>query len=245
MASETAAAPAQLQHYLKETHLLDFNRPSLTELVQNRGWASLPEYQRIGCIYSFVQNEIAFGYNEADDIPASRVLADGYGQCNTKGTLLMALLRKGGIPCRFHAFTIRKELQKGAISGIAFDLAPENIIHSWVEVWHEAKWVNLEGFIIDQPYLKSVQGRFAAVEGPFCGFAIATKNLKNPPIEWKGSDTYIQNEGINHDYGLFDAPDEFYEEHGSNLSGLKRLLFKHVVRKWMNSNIARIRLGKW
>ena len=59
--------------------------------------------------------------------------------------------------------------------------------------------VNLEGFIIDQPYLKSVQDRFPNVEGAFCGFAIATKNLKNPPIEWKGIDTYIQNEGITHD----------------------------------------------
>jgi hypothetical protein len=245
MAGQAVTAPVQLQRYLRETRLLDFNHPSLTDLVKNRGWASLSDYERIGRIYGFVQNEIAFGYNEADDIPASQVLQDGYGQCNTKGTLLMALLRKCAIPCRFHAFTIDKKLQKGAISGLAFELAPPDIIHSWVEVWHENKWVNLEGFIIDAPYLKSVQRQFPAVEGAFCGFAIATKNLKSPPIEWKGSDTYIQNEGINRDFGVFDAPDDFYDMHGSNLSGVKRLLFKHVVRKWMNSNISRIRAGEW
>jgi hypothetical protein len=245
MGAQAVTAPARLQRFLKETRLLDFSHASLAELVRNRGWASLPEYDRIGRVYSFVQNEIAFGYNEADDIPASQVLGDGYGQCNTKGILLMALLRRCGIPCRFHAFTIDKKLQKGAISGLAFDLAPANIIHSWVEVWHEGKWVNLEGFIIDRPYLKSVQDRFPGVDGAFCGFAIATRNLKNPPIEWKGSDTYIQNEGINHDYGVFDSPDDFYDAHGANLSGIKRLLFKHVVRKWMNGIIARIRLGKW
>ena len=244
MASKAVTAPRQLESYLKETPLLDFNHPAFAELVNSRRWALLPEYERIGRIYTFVQNEIPFGYNEADDIPASQVLRDGYGQCNTKGTLLMALLRKCGIPCRFHAFTIDKKLQKGAISGLAFRLAPPNIIHSWVEVRYEGKWINLEGFIIDQPYLKSVQDRFPNVEGAFCGFAIATKNLKNPPIEWKGIDTYIQNEGITHDYGVFDAPDDFYGKHGANLSGIKRALFKHVVRKWMNSNISRIRLGE-
>ena len=234
-----------MERYLKETRLLDFNRPSLSELVQSRGWATLPEYERIARIYDFVQNEIAFGYNETDDIPASQVYSDGYGQCNTKGTLFMALLRKCGIPCRFHAFTIDKKLQKGVISGPAYNLAPRNIIHSWVEVWFEDKWLNLEGFILDRPYLKSVQTRFSSVEGAFCGFAVATQSLKNPPIEWKGTDTYIQKEGINHDYGVFDDPDAFYEKHGANLSDIKRFLFRHVVRKWMNNNVSRIRRGEW
>jgi len=245
MATEAATTSAELQRYLKQTRLLDFGHTAIAKLVSDRGWTSLPEYERIGRIYAFVQNEIAFGYNEADNIPASQVLADGYGQCNTKGTLLMALLRKCGVPCRFHAFTIEKALQKGAISGVAYQLAPPDIIHSWVEVWYAGRWVNLEGFIIDQPYLKSVQSHFPAVEGAFCGFAIATKNLKSPPIDWKGAGTYIQNEGINRDFGVFDTPDDFYDSHGANLSGLKRLVFKYIVRKRMNTNIARIRSGKW
>ena len=75
-----------------------------------------------------------FGYNQSDDIAASDVLADGYGQCNTKGNLLMALLRALAIPCRFHGFTIDQQLQKGAIPTYVFWLAPKYIIHSWVEV---------------------------------------------------------------------------------------------------------------
>jgi hypothetical protein len=213
--------------------------------VTSRGWAALPEYERIAHIYNFVQNEIAFGYNEANDIPASQVYRDGYGQCNTKGTLLMALLRKCGLPCRFHAFTIDKQLQKGVLSGFAYNLAPHNIIHSWVEVWFENKWLNLEGFVLDRPYLKSIQTRFSAVEGAFCGFAVATQSLKNPPIEWKGADTYIQKDGINHDYGVYDAPDNFYKKHRDNLSGIKRFLFRHVVRKRMNNNVSKIRRGEW
>ena len=87
---------------LAPTRLLDFDAAPLADLIENRGWRDLSEYDRIGAVYDFVRNEIAFGYNRADDIPASEVFSDGYGQCNTKGTLLMALLRGVGIRCRLH-----------------------------------------------------------------------------------------------------------------------------------------------
>lgn len=228
---------------LAETALLDFNHPDLRRLVATRGWASLPEYERIGAVYDFVRNEIAFGYNEADDLPASRVLADGYGQCNTKGTLLMALLRAVGIACRLHGFTIDKALQHGAITGLAYWLAPRSIIHSWVEVVHDGRWINLEGFILDRDYLGALQRRYAGNCRAFCGYGAATSDLANPPVEWRGGDTYIQKEGINHDFGRFDDPDAFYAAHGVNVRGLRKWLFKHFVRQWMNANVARVRNG--
>ena len=64
--------------YLKETPLLNFNHRSLIDVVKYRDWNALPEDDRIGQVYDFVQNEIAFGYNEADNIPASKVLSDGW-----------------------------------------------------------------------------------------------------------------------------------------------------------------------
>jgi transglutaminase-like putative cysteine protease len=103
----------------------------MQRLIAEHRWRDLNTYERIGAVYDFVRNEIAFGYNARDDLPASQVLADGIGQCNTKGTLLMALLRGVGVPCRFHGFTIDKTLQKGAITGLAYRLAPRNIVHSW------------------------------------------------------------------------------------------------------------------
>ena len=124
---------------LQATTLLDFAHPDIEGLVVQRGWRQLQVFERIGAVYDFVRNEIAFGYNASDELPASVVLADGIGQCNTKGTLLMALLRVVGIPCRLHGFTIDKPLQKGAITGIAYMLAPQRIIHSWVEAAFEER----------------------------------------------------------------------------------------------------------
>lgn len=234
-----------MRQYLEETPLLNFSHPSLTTLIRDRQWQSLPEEARVGAIYGFVQNDIAFGYNAADDISASEVLRDGHGQCNTKGTLLMALLRACGVRCRFHGFTIDKPLQRGAATGVGYLLAPRNIVHSWVEVEVNGQWINLEGVILDQAYLRSLQTRFARQEGAFCGYGVATPNLKNPAIEWKGTSTYIQKDGINHDFGLFDSPDQFYAAHGGNLSGLKRLLFQRYFRHQMNANVAKVRRGEW
>ena len=85
---------------LTATPILDFGAAPIAELIAARGWRALSDTDKIGAIYDYIRNEIAFGYNRADDIPASEVLSDGYGQCNTKGTLLMALLRGVGIKCR-------------------------------------------------------------------------------------------------------------------------------------------------
>lgn len=229
---------------LQPTRLLDFTHPAIEALVQERGWRQLPMFERIGAVYDFVRNEIAFGYNEGDELPASAVLADGIGQCNTKSTLLMALLRAVGIPCRFHGFTIDKPLQKGAITGLAYWLAPQRIIHSWVEVSLEGRWIALEGFILDAPYLASLQRRFPQARR-FCGYGAATPDLSAPGVEWLGQDTYIQKEGIADDFGVFDSPDAFYARHGSNLSGLKRWLYERVIRHRMNHNVARVRASKW
>ncbi|MCA9611943.1 MAG: transglutaminase [Sandaracinus sp.] len=229
--------------HLAATPLADFRHPSLVQLVDARGWRDADNSARIGAAYTFVKDEIPFGYNRSDDLPASAVLADGYGQCNTKGTLLVALLRALAIPCRVRGFTIDKALQRGAIPEWMYPFAPSRILHSWVEVHHEGAWTPLEGFILDDAYLHALQRRFADVRGPFCGYGVATKDLHDPPVTWCGRPTYIQREGIVDDFGVFDSPDALYAERGTNLRGLRRLLYAYVLRHAMNRVVRRVRLA--
>lgn len=230
--------------YTGQTPILDFGSPALRDLVEKRGWRQLDAFGRIGSAYDFVRNEIAFGYNRSDDISASAVLGDGYGQCNTKGTLLMALLRALDIPCRLHGFTIHKALQRGIVPEAVYGLAPESILHSWVEVFHDGRWINLEGFILDQPVLQALQARFAEGGDDLCGFGAGTDCLSAPPVEWVGEDTYIQRTGINLDLGLFDSPDDFYARHRQNFGWLRGLLYRHIVRHWMNRRVSALRRGE-
>lgn len=230
-------------NYLKPTVILDFNHPLIQETVKNRNWSALDDENKIRAIYNFVRDEIKFGYNISDDISASQVLKDGYGQCNTKATLLMALLRATGIPNRIHGFTIDKALQKGAITGIWYRLSPQEILHSWVEIYVNKQWYILEGVILDKLYLKNLQIAYSDCKTTFCGFGVYTDNFQDPVIDWNLNNTFIQDKGINQDFGLFDTPDEFYSKHRQKLNTLKKFAFQNIVRHKMNRNVERIRSG--
>ena len=225
----------------QETPLLDYSSGPIQSLIADRGWSGLEPAERAEAAYEFVRNEIAFGYNSDDNLPASDVLADGYGQCNTKTTLLMALLRAMGLPCRLHGFTIHKSLQRGIVPEIVYPLAPSNILHSWVEVSIDGRWVTLEGFILDEAVLTALQTAFPDQDS-ICAYGAGTDNLHAPAVGWSGRDTYIQRTGINADFGTFDSPDAFYAEH-RQLRGIKGLLYRLVIRHWMNARVVRLRRG--
>ena len=50
-----------MDRYLRETPLLDFSDRRIQELVRQRGWLALNEFEQIKQIYDFVRNEILYG----------------------------------------------------------------------------------------------------------------------------------------------------------------------------------------
>lgn len=232
------------QRHLRSTGILDFSSPSIQQLIEERSWNELPVSLRVGAVYDFVRNEIKFGYNVDDDISASDVLADGYGQCNTKATLLMALLRGVDVPCRFHAATIHKRLQRGVVTGLFYRLAPDRILHSWVEVFVDGDWKRLEGVILDERYLNGLRSHLDQNSGPLLGYGAGTADIANPPVEWNGCDTEIQMTGVDSDLGIHDDPDNFYTSTGTNLTGLRGVLYRKIVRHVMNRTVERIRSSR-
>ena len=232
-----------LERYLRETKLLNYSCITIQKLINERKWKQLDDFNKIKATYSFVRDEILFGYNVSDEITAEQVLKDGYGQCNTKGILFMALLRAINLPCRIHGFTIDKELQKGAMTGIVYRNAPQNVLHSWVEVFYNEKWYELEAFILDKKYLSNLQKKFKQCSGAFCGYGVAVKDFKNPQVDWEGNNTYIQSEGINQDLGIYDSPDELFKVHHQEMSKAKEILsydisfdsLRNIANSYFNS----------
>lgn len=189
--STTADARAAEQadpKYVRPTVLLDYGHPRLQAVIKERGWAELPERERIGAIYHFVRDEIRFGFNVSDDMPASAVLKDGYGQRDTKATLLMSLFRATGLPCRLHGAMVDKRLQFGMAPPLMYRLWRAEIRHSWVEVLFEGRWIGLDGVILDRGYLDGVRAKVgASADRGLLGYAVGTEDLANPPIEWHGT----------------------------------------------------------
>lgn len=228
---------------LTPTILLNFKHRDIETLIEERSWKSLSTYDTIGAVYDFVRNEIKFGYNRTDGLSAVEVLNDGYGQCNTKGTLLMALLRALSVPCRIRGLTIHKYLQRGVMPEFIFSIVPDNILHSWVEIFYDDQWITLEGFILDEAYLSPLQDVFEPSGNKYCGYGIGTRNIKNPMVKWAGRDTYIQSTGINQDFGIYASPDELFSERRQDFSWWKSLLYERIIRHWMNYRVGKIRKG--
>ena len=103
-------------------------------------------------------------------------------------------LRETHIPCRVHGFTIEKNCKK-------------------------VLWRVL--FILDKEYLSQLQSIYSACLGSFCGYGIAVKDFCNPIIDFDWNNTYIQSEGINRDFGVYDCPDDLLKEHHQEMSVLK------------------------
>ena len=120
--------------------MLDYNSLAICSLVREKGWNKLDDFNKIKEIYNFVRDEIKFGYNVDDSIPASKVLKDGYD--------------------------------------------------------------------------------------------VAVSDFHNP---------YIQSEGINQDFGVYNSPDELLAEHHQEMSFVKKILFRCVGRHLMNRNVNSIR----
>ena len=155
----------------------------------------------------------------------------------------MALLRALGVPCRLHGFTIHKALQRGVVPEIAYRIAPDEIVHSWVEIEWDGRWTNLEGFMLDAPFLGALQTAFADRRS-LCAYGVGTDCLPDPDVTWTGGDTYIQRTGIARDLGLFGDPDAFYAEHRQRFGLAKGLIYRNVLRHCINRRVAGIRAGR-
>ncbi len=230
---------------LDKTELLDYDADNIKKLVASREWMKLDEYERIGAIYTFVRDEIAYGYSSDNRLMASRILTDGYGHCNTKSILLMALLRAADIPCKLHGGTVQKKLFEGIMPDIIYGKMPESILHSWVEVAYKDKWISLEGVILDDRYLKNLKGKFKNHTLLFCGYGVAVEDFGKIKVDWNGEDTFIQQELLNHDFGEFSTPDSFYKKHAQKFSGMFKIMYEKMGRGMLNSNIKRIRELKY
>jgi hypothetical protein len=230
-----------MDSYLRKTQLLNYTHSSLNDVVERRGWLNLTKQQQTCEIFEYVKNEIVFGYNKGNNIPASRVLLDGFGCCNSKSTLLMALLRICQIPCRFHAVAINRKLNKSAIAGVAYYLTPNKDLYSWVEIYLEHKWVALEGYTFDHIYRQSMGNDLGGIENIALDTDVTNIENKHSVIGYQSINKDKKKLGIIKHYGVFYSPDDFYRQHDTQIAVCKSWLYQHLVRSKANKKLSHTR----
>ena len=231
--------------YLEPTPLLDYTHPDIEQLITRKGWNTIKEKSEvIGEVYSFVRDEITYGYTSSFSIPASQILHKGYGNCITKSTLLIALLRAVGIPCRFHAMTMSKVIFRGLLPGLSYKMAIKPLYHAWVEVQYNNKWLAMEGHIVDRPYIAKLQTKFPDYMGSFYGYGIAVLNFRNPNNRWSETNTYVQNLAIEEELGVFNTPDTFFSQYPAADAYTQSLRYKTLIRRHLNKSIMAVRSSR-
>lgn len=197
---------------------------------------------KVGNLFHYVRDDVRFGFPRNGDLTsASETIRLGYGQCNTKGTLFLALCKAAGIPARLHFSLIDKSIQRGIFHGVAYRLLPERLSHSWLEVEIDGTWRRLDGYINDAPFFQAAQNELRR-RGWDTGFSIADGSCAASIAFAPEQETFVQMEAVLDDHGVWDEPAAYYRSPAyRNHPGLFRRLMYRLLIGGINDTIAAMR----
>ena len=160
-------------------------------------------------LFYFVRDDIKFGFTVKGDLmKASETIAAGIGQCNNKGTLLLALCKAADIPARVHFSLIRKEIQKGIFEGLGYRLLPPLLSHCWIDVKIDGSWRRIDSYINDVAFYKGGLLELKrkgwdtgySISGS-CGNSSAEFNIDN--------EKFVQMDAVETDHGVWEDPADY------------------------------------
>ncbi len=228
---------------MKSSHrLADDDHPLVRETAERLTRGETSPLGKLERLFYYVRDKILFGFpKDGDLVKASETIRLGMGQCNTKGTLLLALCSAAGIPARIHFSLIKKEIQRGLFTQIGYALLPPLLSHSWVEVEIEGRWRRLDSFINDMAFYRA--GKKALEEkGWDTGYSISFSRGESSADFNIEDEKFVQMDAVVADHGFWDDPSDYYrtDNYRNRPNLLKMLLYRFLIKR-VNYRVARIR----
>lgn len=184
------------------------------------------DIQKAILIHDFVKS-LPFGCVAGfDHVAAGAVLKTGRGDCHTKGTLFVALLRCVGVPARLRFVTL-----SGAFLHGILDLGQSTITHAVGEVYLQGHWVQTDTYVTDS-LLEAHASTLLAEQGMSLGYGIHIAGSRFWDGHRHAHGQYAESDPASqpvHDWGVAHDPEDFYssKDHPQlHLSWLTRV-------KWM------------
>jgi transglutaminase-like putative cysteine protease len=236
----TLQAKDDARRWLGNTPLLQHDHPKIRltakKLTQLK---SRPRDQALAC-FQFVR-AMPFGcIADSAGTSAAAVLKAGRGDCHTKSTLMLALLRSLEIPARMRFVTMKSDF----LRGIA-DLGGDPIEHAYTELLLDGQWLALDSYVVDPRLAVAAKTRLK-IEGRKLGYGMH----RDGTIHWDGRSNAFSQFTVDdadsmplHDWGAFDDPYQFY----SSVAYVRQRLSLAGRLKWMvgarfvNRRVAAIR----
>jgi len=224
--------------------LCDSDHALVQQTAQDLVSGAQSTHEALHKLFQFVRDDIKFAFPpEGDFVKASQTIERGYGQCNTKSILFLALCRASSIPARIHYSNISKEIQHGFFSGLAYWLMPNKLTHSWLEVRFNGQWHSVDTYINDLQLHNAAVGELER-RGWQTGFSVSRANGE-PSAELSfEEEQYSQMGAVSDDYGLWDDPAEFlYGPHYLNKTGPVRQMLYRLFLPLVNRRVRQLRLA--
>jgi len=225
-----------------KSKLADPNHPLVMQTATRLTGSATTNREKLARIFQFVRDQIQFGFPARGDfVPAYETIETGYGQCNTKATLFLALCRAAGIPARIHFSLISRDIQKGYFTGLAFRLMPKTISHSWIEVEIDGQWRRIDSFINDIALHKAAKQELAQ-RGWTVGYSLALSNGYASANLNVDTEAFSQMAAVTNDHGVWREPDDYYRSslYRNHPGPLRRWLYRLVIGT-VNRRVKRLR----
>ncbi|MHA6325833.1 transglutaminase-like domain-containing protein [Roseivivax sp. CAU 1753] len=213
------------------TQFADHDHPAIKELADTLTRSETTPRAKLDRIFHYVRDDIRFGFPvDGDFMKASDTIRLGYGQCNTKATLLLALCRAAGIPARIHFSLISKDIQKGFFRGLAYWLMPKEISHSWIEVEIDGRWRRIDTFINDRTLFDAAKAKVRKL-GWSVGYSVALKDGEASAELNLDDEAYQQMAAVTDDHGIWDDPSDYYasESYRNKPDGFRMWVYRHLI----------------
>jgi hypothetical protein len=222
--------------------LADDNHPLVIKTVKKLTGNENTLRDKLQKLFYYVRDDIKFGFMAKGDlVKASETIEAGIGQCNNKGTLLLALCKAANIPARVHFSLIRKEIQKGIFGGVGYRLLPPLLSHCWIDVKIDGRWRRIDSYINDAVFYKGGLLELKR-KGWDTGYSISG-SCGNSSAEFNIDDEkFVQMDAVEADHGVWEDPaDYFMTNKYRNRPGFFRLLMYRIMLKKLNKNVQRLR----
>lgn len=194
---------------LADTPLIDATHPRIVQLSAALTQGAASRQEAAVRLHDWVRDQIAFGIAPAFyAMRASEVLDAGVGYCNTKSTLLAALLRAAGIPTRTRMVDLSAQVLRGL-----FDPGTDTVDHALTEVWLNGRWVGVDSQVVDTALARAAAARLAA-EGRALGWGIHSAGAPRwdgvAPARIQAVEPPAATGVVLHDHGHFRDVADFY-----------------------------------
>ena len=193
--------------WLGATRLLDLDDSRLRIQAMRITQLATTDMHKAILVHDFVK-ALPFGCVAGfDHVPAVSVLKTGHGDCHTKGTLFVALLRCAGVPARLRFVTLTGAFLHGII-----DIGQTAITHAVDEVYLQERWVQTDTYVTDS-ILEAQAMSLLTQHNISVGYGIHRQGNRF----WNGSQhAHGQYTGADpgslpsHDWGVAHDPEQFY-----------------------------------